>query len=78
MSFDPMLVAGFPHRFLTSVSLFVYFGAGATLFLFADCIPFSMALAGGAFVVIMVALPFGIHHYLFWSFYAAGAATVEA
>lgn len=59
MSFDPILVAGFPHRFLTFVTLFVYFGAGATLFLFADRIPFSMALACGAFVVILVALPFG-------------------
>jgi peptidoglycan/LPS O-acetylase OafA/YrhL len=60
MSFYPTFVAAFPHRFLTFVTLFVYFGAGATLFLFADRVPFSMAMVGGAFAVIMVALPFGM------------------
>jgi peptidoglycan/LPS O-acetylase OafA/YrhL len=60
MSLEPTLVAILPHRFLTFTTLFVYFGAGATLFIFADRVPFSMAFAIGAFALIMVALPFGM------------------
>lgn len=59
MSFSPTLVAVLPHRFLTFITLFVYFGAGVTLFIFADRIPFSTSFVIGAFVVVMVALPFG-------------------
>lgn len=59
-SVDPTFAAVLPHRFLTFIKLFVYFGAGATLFIFADRIPFSMALVIGAVALIMVALPFGL------------------
>lgn len=60
MSFDPTLVAALPLRFLTFIKLFVYFGAGATLYLFADRIPFSIVFSIGAFALAMVALPFGL------------------
>ena len=60
MNFDPALVAVLPQRFLTLIKLFVYFGAGATLFLFADRVPFSMAFAIGAFALVMAALPLGL------------------
>jgi peptidoglycan/LPS O-acetylase OafA/YrhL len=60
MSVDPTLAAVLPHRFLTFIKLFVYFGAGATLFIFADRVPFSMPLAIGALVLSIVALPFGL------------------
>jgi peptidoglycan/LPS O-acetylase OafA/YrhL len=59
MSFDPTLVALLPDRLLTFIKLFVYFGAGATLFIFADCVPFSIAFAIGAFALVVAALPFG-------------------
>jgi peptidoglycan/LPS O-acetylase OafA/YrhL len=42
------------------VELFVYFAAGATLYIFSDRIPFSMACAFGAFATVMVALPYGL------------------
>lgn len=60
MSFDPTLVAVLPGRFLTFSKLFVYFGAGATLCIFADRIRFSIAFAISAFALVMVALPFGL------------------
>lgn len=60
MNFDPALVAVLPQRFLTLIKLFVYFAAGATLFLFADRVPFSMAFAIGAFALVMAALPLGL------------------
>ena len=60
ISFDPTLVAALPQRFLTFISLFVYFGAGAALFIFADRIPFSIAFAIAALALVMVALPFGL------------------
>jgi peptidoglycan/LPS O-acetylase OafA/YrhL len=60
MSVDPTLAAVLPHRLLTFIKLFVYFGVGATLFIFADRSPFSMTLAIGAFVVVVAALPFGL------------------
>lgn len=60
MSLEPTFVAMLPHRLLTFATLFVYFGAGAMLFIFADRLPFSMAFAIGAFGVIVVALPFGV------------------
>lgn len=60
MSFDPTLAAVFPGRFLTFIKLFVYFGAGVTLFIFADRVPFSKALAIGALVLVAAALPFGL------------------
>lgn len=60
MSFDPTLAAVLPHRFLTFIKLFVYFGAGATLFIFADRVPFSMAFVIGALALVMAALPLGL------------------
>ncbi len=60
MNFDPVLVAILPQRFLTLIKLFVYFASGATLFLFSDRVPFSMAFAIGAFALVMAALPFGL------------------
>ena len=60
MSFDPTLVAAFSLRFLTFIKLFVYFGAGVALLIFADRIPFSIAFAFGALALVMVALPFGL------------------
>jgi peptidoglycan/LPS O-acetylase OafA/YrhL len=58
MSLEPTLVDMLSQRFLTFTTLFVYFGAGATLFIFADRVPFSRAFAISAVAVIMVALPF--------------------
>lgn len=60
MNLDPTLAAVLSPRFLTFIKLFVYFGAGATLFLFADILPFSKAFAMGALAMVMVALPFGL------------------
>ena len=60
MRFDPTLVAVLPDRFLTFIKLFVYFGSGAVLFIFADRIPFSMPFAIGAVALIVAALPFGL------------------
>lgn len=60
MSLDPTFVTALPPRFLTFIKLFVYFGAGATLFLFADRVPFSITFAIGALALIIVALPFGL------------------
>lgn len=60
MSFDPTLVAVLPDRFLTFIKLFVYFGAGATLFIFSERVPFSIVFATGALALVMAALPFGL------------------
>ena len=59
MNLDQTLTAGLLPRFLTFIKLFVYFGAGTTLFIFADLVPFSMAFAISALALITVALPFG-------------------
>lgn len=58
--FSPLLVAVLPHRFLTFITLFVYFGAGVMLFLFADRVPFSTGVVLGAVGLVVVALPFGV------------------
>lgn len=60
VSFDATLITAVPHRLLTFTTLFVYFGAGVVLFVFADRIPFSMSLAIGAFVIATVALRLGV------------------
>ncbi|NGZ09621.1 MAG: acyltransferase [Nitrospira sp. LK70] len=60
MRFDPTLAAVLPDRLLTFIKFFVYFGTGATLFIFADRIPFSMPFAIGAVALIVAALPFGL------------------
>lgn len=60
MTYDPILVAALPQRFLTFMRLFVYFGAGALLFIFADRIPFSGVVAFGALALTVLALPVGL------------------
>lgn len=60
MNCEPTLVAVLPGRFLTFIKLFMYFGAGASLFIFADRIPFSLPVAIGAVALIVAALPFGL------------------
>lgn len=60
LNLDPSLLVELPQRFLTFIKLFVYFGAGATFFLFADRIPFSKAMAVSACALIMIAWPFGL------------------
>lgn len=60
MTYDPALVAMLPQRFLTFVKLFIYFGVGALLFIFADRVPFSAAVALGALVLAALALQVGL------------------
>jgi peptidoglycan/LPS O-acetylase OafA/YrhL len=57
---DPTFADVIPARFDTFISLFVYFAAGAGLFLYADRIPFSALLALGAVAVALVGLPLGL------------------
>jgi peptidoglycan/LPS O-acetylase OafA/YrhL len=56
---SPALAAAFSGRFPIFVSLFVYFGCGALLYLFRERIPFSPLLAAAALVLLVGALPFG-------------------
>jgi peptidoglycan/LPS O-acetylase OafA/YrhL len=58
ISLDPTLVTVLPNRLLTFIKVFVYFAAGATLYIFSDRVPFSKTLAIGAFALVVVALPF--------------------
>lgn len=60
MTYDPTLVVALPQRFLTFMKLFVYFGFGSLLFIFADRVPFSAAVALGALAVAVLALPVGL------------------
>lgn len=60
MTYDPMLVAMFPQRFLTFMKLFIYFGAGSLMFIFSDRVPLSIAVALGALAVLLLALPVGL------------------
>jgi peptidoglycan/LPS O-acetylase OafA/YrhL len=55
----PLFAAALSDRFLTFVSLFVYFGSGVLLFLFRARIPFSPVLASAALALLLVALPLG-------------------
>ena len=48
---DPTFSALLPARFVTFMSLFVYFMTGATLFVYADHIPYSPILAIGIFAL---------------------------
>lgn len=49
-----------PSRLINFVSLFVYFVAGTTVFLYADLIPFSAKFAVAAFVLAMAGLAVGL------------------
>lgn len=60
MNLDPTLVSSLPPRFLTFIKLFVYFGAGVTLFIFADRVPFSITFALGALALVFATLPLGL------------------
>jgi peptidoglycan/LPS O-acetylase OafA/YrhL len=60
LSLDPAFSALLPTRFVTFMSLFVYFVTGATLFVYADHIPFSPVLALGIFALGLAAMPFGL------------------
>jgi GT2 family glycosyltransferase/peptidoglycan/LPS O-acetylase OafA/YrhL len=59
-TFDAASAVRVPPRFATFISLFVYFIAGAALFLYSDRIPFSGRLAACAFVVAMAGMPAGL------------------
>jgi len=60
MNLEPTTVSLLPDRLVTFVDLFVYFAAGAALYIFRDRIPFSMALAFGALATVLIALPYGL------------------
>ena len=60
VNFRPTMEAILTDRFVTFISLFVYFAAGAILYIFRDRIPFSMAFTFGAFAIMLVALPYGL------------------
>ena len=60
MNLEPETVAVLPERFAIFMSLFVYFIGGTTLYIFRDRIPFSAALAFGAAVTVVIALPHGL------------------
>jgi peptidoglycan/LPS O-acetylase OafA/YrhL len=49
----------FPARFTTFITLYIYFAAGAALFIFRDRVPFSGSLALSALLVLLIALPAG-------------------
>lgn len=57
---DAAAGATVPPRLATIVSLFVYFIAGAALFLYSDRVPFSGRLAAWAFVAVMAGMPLGL------------------
>jgi peptidoglycan/LPS O-acetylase OafA/YrhL len=59
LNLEPANTALLSDRVVMFVSLFVYFAAGATFYVFRDRIPYSMALAVGAFAAVTVALPYG-------------------
>lgn len=56
----PSLNAACPLRLVNFVGLFVYFMAGASLYLYADRIPFSGILATSAVVLALIGLAAGI------------------
>lgn len=57
MNFEPRIASHLSDRFVTFTALFVYFDAGAVLFLFGDYIPFSSSLAIAATAATLIALP---------------------
>jgi peptidoglycan/LPS O-acetylase OafA/YrhL len=59
VNFESGVLRWFPGRFVTFVNLFVYFAAGATLYVFRSRIPYSVPLAAFALALLMVALAFG-------------------
>lgn len=59
LQLDPALGAGLPGRFVTLMSLFVYFITGVTLFAYADRIPYSRLLALGILTLGLVTMYFG-------------------
>lgn len=59
LQLDPVLAAALPGRFVTLMSLFVYFIAGVTLFVYADRIPYSRFLALGILALGMVTMHLG-------------------
>jgi peptidoglycan/LPS O-acetylase OafA/YrhL len=56
---SPAIADMLGSRYTTFIGLFVYFAAGATLYLFRDLIPYSMAVAISALALILAGLPFG-------------------
>lgn len=60
LQLHPELAAVLPGRFVTFLSLFVYFATGATLFVYADRIPYSPILALGIFAFALVTSHFGL------------------
>jgi peptidoglycan/LPS O-acetylase OafA/YrhL len=59
VALEPGSAAWLPDRLVTFDGLFVYFAAGSALYIFRDRIPFSTALAFGAFVITASTLPYG-------------------
>jgi peptidoglycan/LPS O-acetylase OafA/YrhL len=59
VGFEPGILRVLPGRFVTFVNLFVYFAAGAALYMFRSRIPYSTTLAALALALLTVALPFG-------------------
>lgn len=60
LQLHPELAAALPGRFVTFMSLFIYFITGATLFVYSDRISYSPILAFGIFVLGLVTLHFGL------------------
>ncbi|TPN85049.1 acyltransferase [Mesorhizobium sp. CU2] len=55
----PAFAERLPGRFVTFISLFVYFASGVVLSTFRRTIPYSAALAGSAFLVLLASLAYG-------------------
>ncbi|TPI50221.1 acyltransferase [Mesorhizobium sp. B2-9-1] len=55
----PAVAERLPGRFVTFISLFVYFAFGVALSTFRRTIPYSAALAGLAFLILIVSLAYG-------------------
>ena len=60
LGLDPAFSALLPARFVTFMSLFVYFMTGAMFFVYADHIPYSPILAIGILALAVVTMPFGL------------------
>lgn len=60
VNLEPATAAWLPERLVTLDGLFVYFSAGAALYVFRDHIPFSKALAFAASAAIVVSLRYGL------------------
>ncbi|TPO10656.1 acyltransferase [Mesorhizobium sp. B1-1-5] len=55
----PAVAERLPGRFVTFISLFVYFAFGVALSTFRRTIPYSAALAGLAFLILIASLAYG-------------------